>query len=103
MRAEALLRGKQYDLSLMASELALVACADAVLARDGYAVRTHVARFAYPPLTPAFTGNGGLLYRIRTARNAAQYDAAGTVSPDLAAQAVALARQALPEISALVP
>lgn len=103
VRAEQLLERKEYDLSLMTAELALVACADVVLAKDGYAVRTHVARFAYPVLTPAFTGNGGLLYEIRTARNAAQYDAAGTVAPGLATRAVALARKALAEVTALIP
>lgn len=87
----------------MSAELSLVASADAILAKDGYAVRSHVARFAYPLLIPAFTTSAGLLYQIRTARNAAQYDAAGTVSPGLAAQAVALAKQVLPAVQAAIP
>ena len=40
--------------------------------------------------------------QTRTARNAAQYDAAGTVSPDLATRAVVLAKPALAEASVLI-
>lgn len=98
-----LLAGKQNDLSLMSAELALVACADLILARDGWTVRSHAVRFAYPLLTQAFTANAGLVYAIRTARNAAQYDAPGRVPAKLANQAVALAKQALGEVAALIP
>lgn len=44
--------------------------------------------------------NAGLLDRIRTSRNAAQYEAPGTVSADLAASAVQLAERAFAELKA---
>jgi len=40
-----------------------------------------------------------LLYRIRTTRNAAQYEASGAVSRELASQAIGLAEQALGEVT----
>jgi hypothetical protein len=97
-RAKELLARGEHDLALNSAESALVVSCDAVLRRDGYLVRSHVARFAYPQLPGLLKQNAGLLNRIRTARNSAQYEAPGTVSAELAAQAVRLAEQALAEV-----
>jgi uncharacterized protein (UPF0332 family) len=96
-RAKELLRRNEYDLALNSAENALVVSCDAVLRKDGFEVRSHVARFAYP-----LKQNAGLLNRIRTARNAAQYEAPGVVSSELASQAIALADQALSEVAKVV-
>ncbi|MHB8631992.1 MAG: hypothetical protein ACYC9W_08705 [Candidatus Limnocylindria bacterium] len=45
------------------------------------------------------TQNAGLLNRIRTARNAAQYEGPGVVSRELAAQAIELAEQAVLKVT----
>lgn len=94
-RAKDLLGRKEYDLALNSAESALVVSCDAVLRMDGYEVRSHVARFAYPLLPAQLRQNAGLINRIRTARNAAQYEVPGIVSPELASQAIRLAEQAL--------
>jgi hypothetical protein len=80
----------------------VVSC-DAVLLKDGYVVRSHVARFAYPLLPALLKQNAGLLNRIRTSRNAAQYEAPGTVSAELATTAVQLAARALDEVKGAIP
>lgn len=92
----------EYDLALNSAESALVVSCDAVLRKDGYFVRSHVARFAYPLLPALLTQNAGLLNRIRTSRNAAQYEAPGTISADLAANAVRLAERALAEVKVAI-
>ena len=92
----------EYDLALNSAESALVVSCDAVLRKDGYHVRSHVARFAYPLLPAVLRQNAGLLNRIRTGRNAAQYEAPGTISADLAANALQLAEQALAEVKATI-
>jgi hypothetical protein len=97
-RAKDLLARGEYDLALNSAEAALVVSCDAVLRNDGYFVRSHVARFAYPLLPALLKQNAGLLNRIRTSRNAAQYEAPGTVSAELAANAVQLAERASAEV-----
>jgi uncharacterized protein (UPF0332 family) len=101
-RAKELLRRNEYDLALNSAENALVVSCDAVLRKHGYEVRSHVARFAYPLLPALLRQNAGLLNRIRTARNAAQYDAPGVVSSELASQAIMLADQAVSEVAKVV-
>lgn len=98
-RAKELLSRSEYDLALNSAENALVVSCDAVLRKDGFEVRSHVARFAYPLLPTVLTKNAGLLYRIRTTRNAAQYEAAGAVPRDLATQAIELASDAVKEVT----
>jgi len=99
--AEQLLRLGFPDVTLLLAEAALVNGADAVLRLHGFQVQSHAARFAYPRLPFAYTGNPGLLARIRTTRNATQYEAA-VVSADLACQAVRLARGALAAVTGMV-
>ena len=99
--AEQLLRLGFPDVALLLAEAALVNGADAVLRFHGFQVQSHAARFAYPWLPFAYTGNPGLLARIRTTRNATQYEAA-VVSADLACQAMRLARGALAAVTAMV-
>lgn len=101
-RAKELLQRNEYDLALNSAENALVVSCDAVLRKDGWAVRSHVARFAYPLLPSLLRQNAGLLNRIRTTRNAAQYEAPGVVSRELASQAIALADQALGEVTKVI-
>lgn len=98
-RAKELLRRNEYDLALNSAENALVVSCDAVLRKDGFQVRSHVARFAYPLLPALLRQNAGLLGQIRTTRNAAQYEAPGVVSRALASQAIHLAEQALGEVT----
>lgn len=98
-RAKELRRRSEYDLALNSAENALVVSCDAVLRKDGFQVRSHVARFAYPLLPALLRQNAGLLGQIRTTRNAAQYEAPGVVSPALASQAIQLAEQALSEVT----
>jgi hypothetical protein len=102
-RAKDLLARGEYDLALNSAETALVVSCDAVLRKDGYLVRSHVARFAYPSLPALFKQNAGLLNRIRTSRNAAQYEAPGTVAAELATAAVQLAVRALDEVTGAIP
>ena len=83
------------------AEAALVNGADAVLRLHGFQVQSHAARFAYPWLPFAYTGNPGLLARIRTTRNATQYEAA-VVSGDLACEALRLANGALTAVTGMV-
>jgi len=98
LRAKDLLQRNENDLALNSAANALVVSCDAVLRKDGWAVRSHVARFAYPQLAASLRQNAGLLNRIRTTRNAAQYEAPGVVSRELASQAIALADEALSEV-----
>lgn len=98
-RAKELLRRNEYDLALNSAENALVVSCDAVLRKDGFAVRSHVARFAYPLLPSALMQQAGLLQRIRTTRNAAQYEASGVVTRELAAHAIQLADSAVIEVT----
>src|SRR5438034_7764349 len=99
--AEQLLRLGFPDVALLLAEAALVNGADAVLRLPGFQVQSHAARFEYPWLPFAYTGNRGLLARIRTTRNATQYEAA-VVSGDLACEALRLARAALTAVSGMV-
>lgn len=101
-RARQLLSRGEYDLALNSAEAALVVSCDAVLRRDGYVLRSHIARFAYPQLPAVLKGNAGLLNRIRTSRNAAQYEAPGTVSAELAASAVQMAERAFAEVKTAI-
>ncbi len=101
-RANELLRRNEYDLALNSAENALVVSCDAVLRRDGFAARSHVARFAYPLLPTVLLQNAGLLRRIRTARNAAQYEASGVVTRTFAAQAIKLAEDAVVDVTRAV-
>lgn len=98
-RARDPLQRSEYDLALNSAENALVVSCDAVLRNDGFEVRSHIARFAYPLLPTMLTENSGLLNRIRTTRNAAQYEAPGVVSRELAARAIELAEQAVDEVA----
>jgi len=99
--AEQLLRLGFPDVALLLAEAALVNGADAVLRLHGFQVQSHAARFAYPWLPSAYTGNPGLLARIRTMRNATQYEAA-VVSVDLACEALRLARGGLTAVAGMV-
>lgn len=100
--AEFLLDKGLVDIALLMAETALVNGADAVLRLHGFEVNSHAARFAYPGLPLVYQQNRGHLSRIRTARNASQYEAAESVSAQLARQAVALARRALEAVRPLV-
>lgn len=102
-RAKELLGRSEYDLALNSAENALVVSCDAVLRKDGFEVRSHVARFAYPLLPALLRQNAGLLNRIRIARNAAQYESAGVVSSEFASRAITLADQALGEVAKVLP
>jgi uncharacterized protein (UPF0332 family) len=99
VRAKDLFAREEYDLALNLAENALVVSCDAILRKDGFQVRTHIARFAYPMLPTVLRQNAGLLNRIRTTRNAAQYEAPGLVSAELAAQAIRLADQAVADVT----
>jgi hypothetical protein len=68
------------------------------LARDGYSANSHVVRFSYPLLPAVYQNERGLIGRIRSLRNAAQYDARDSVPRQIAAQAIQLARRALAEV-----
>jgi hypothetical protein len=89
------------DVALLLAEAALVNGADSVLRLHGFNVQSHAARFAYPWLPFAYTGNPGLLARIRTTRNATQYEAA-IVSMEFACEALRLARGALTAVAGTV-
>jgi len=56
---------------------------------------SHAARLTYPRLPAVYSSRRHLLDRIRSIRNVAQYDAAGTVSPAVAARAIELAEEAV--------
>src|SRR5437773_12374158 len=99
--AEQLLRLGFPDVALLLAEAALVNGADAVLRLHGFQVQSHAARFAYPWLPFAYTGNPGLLARIRTTRNATQSEAA-VVRGALACEALRLARGALTAVAGMV-
>lgn len=88
------------DAALIFAEQALINAADAILARDGLSVSSHVVRFSYPLLPTVYTAERGLIDQIRSARNTAQYDASGGVSDELAARAIALAERAVGEVRA---
>lgn len=88
------------DAALIFAEQALINAADALLARDGYSANSHVVRFSYPRLPAVYSNERGLIDQIRSARNTAQYDASGGVTPGLAAQAIGLAERALREVGA---
>ncbi|MHB8630456.1 MAG: HEPN domain-containing protein [Candidatus Limnocylindria bacterium] len=90
------------DAALIFAEQALINAADALLARDGYSASSHVVRFSYPRLPAAYVSQHGLIDQIRSARNTAQYDASGGVTPGLAAQAIQLAERAVGEVRAAI-
>ncbi len=91
------------DAALIFAEQALINAADAVLSRDGYSANSHVVRFSYPRLPTVYANERQLIDQIRSARNTAQYDAAGSVSATLAAQAIRVAEQAIAEVRPLLP
>src|SRR5438067_10831368 len=76
-QADQLLRLGFPDVALLLAEAALVNGADAVLRLHGLQVQSHAARFAYPWPPCVYTGNAGLLARIRKTSNEPQYEAAG--------------------------
>lgn len=88
------------DAALIFAEQALINAADAFLARDGFSANSHVVRFSYPRLPAVYVSERGLIDRIRSARNTAQYDARDSVPAGLAAQAIQLADRALREVRA---
>ncbi len=90
------------DAALIFAEQALINAADALLARDGYSANSHVVRFSYPRLPAVYVSERGLIDRIRSARNTAQYDARDSVPAGLAAQAIQLAERALGEVRAVL-
>lgn len=88
------------DAALIFAEQALINAADAILARDGFRVGSHVVRFSYRQLPAVYTGERGLIDQIRSARNTAQYNASGGVSAAFAARAISLAERAVGEVRA---
>lgn len=86
------------DAALIFAEQALINAADALLARDGYSANSHVVRFSYPRLPVVYEVERGLIDRIRSARNTAQYDASGGVTARFATQAIRLAERAVREV-----
>jgi hypothetical protein len=90
------------DAALIFAEQALINAADALLARDGYSANSHVVRFSYPLLPAVYMSERGVIDRIRSARNTAQYDARDSVPAGLAAQAIQLAQRALGEVRAIL-
>ncbi|MBI2773284.1 MAG: HEPN domain-containing protein, partial [Chloroflexi bacterium] len=88
------------DAALIFAEQALINAGDALLVRDGYSANSHVVRFSYPRLPAVYAGERGLIDQIRSARNTAQYDASGGVTPAFAAQAIQLADRAVKEVRA---
>jgi HEPN domain-containing protein len=101
-RAEREQASGDADAALIFAEQALINSADAMLARDGYSANSHVVRFSYPLLPTVYVSERGLIDRIRSARNTAQYDARDSVSPGLAVQAIQLAERALAEVRAIL-
>jgi hypothetical protein len=86
------------DAALIFAEQALINAADALLARDGFGANSHVVRFSYPLLPDVYLSERGLIDRVRSARNTAQYEARDSVPPGLAAQAIQLAERAVNEV-----
>jgi len=84
LRAKREAAAGDHDASLIFAEQALINAADALLARDGYGVGSHVARFGYPRLPAVYVSERHLIDEIRSSRNTAQYDASGGVRPALA-------------------
>jgi len=91
-----------HDAALIFAEQALINAADALLSRDGYSATSHMARFSYPQLPGVYADERHLIDRIRSARNAAQYEAAGSVPQALAAAATKLAARAIEEMRRLI-
>lgn len=81
--------------------------ADAVLANDGLRVKGktggHQARFEYPNLPAVFAANAGLIGAIRNLRNIEIYGVVHPATPKQAADAIALAEKAIPEVEKLIP
>lgn len=94
--------GGDFDAALIFAEQALINAADAVLARDGFAVNSHVARFSYPALPAIYAEERHLIDQIRSSRNRAQYEAGGDVDAGLAERATAVAVRALGSVQALI-
>ena len=90
------------DAALIFAEQALINAADAVLGRDGYSANSHVARLSYPLLPTVYVSERGLIDRIRSLRNTAQYDASGKVPVGLAGRAIQLAERAVREVRELL-
>lgn len=101
-RAKRAQSSADLDASLIFAEQALINAADAVLARDGYRVNSHVVRFGYPLLPTVYTAERALIDRIRSSRNTAQYEASGGVEADLATRATELAERAIQEVRQLI-
>jgi hypothetical protein len=88
------------DAALIFAEQALINVADVLLSRDGYSANSHVVRFSYPRLPTVYVIERGLIDRIRSERNSAQYEASGGVDAGLASDAIRLAELALAEVRA---
>jgi hypothetical protein len=58
--------GGDFGAALIFAEQALTNAADAVLARDGVAVNSHVARFSYPALPAIYAEERHLIDQIRS-------------------------------------
>lgn len=101
-RSTAQQRVGDYDAALIFAEQALINVADAMLARDGFRVSSHVARLKYPLLPGVYFTERALVDQIRGARNAAQYDADGRVAPSLSAEAIRLATRAVADVRRMV-
>jgi len=101
-RAEREQAAADADAALIFAEQALINSADALLARDGYSANSHVVRFSYPLLPAVYVSERGLIDRIRSARNTAQYEARDRVPAGLAAQAIQVAQRALLEVRAIL-
>ena len=93
--------GGDFDAALIFAEQALINGADAVLARDGFAVNSHVARFSYPALPAIYAEERHVIDQVRSSRNRAQYEAGGDVDAGLAERAIALAARALGSVQTL--
>lgn len=96
-RALAALKDGDPDQAVISAETAMVNAADAVIASGGFRIRgktgSHVARFDYPGLPHAFGDERRSLSAARRARNTAQYEAVGSVSEALAADAIRAAER----------
>ena len=101
-RATGAQKAADSDAALIYAEQALINAADALLARNGYGASSHVVRFSYPLLPAVYASERGLIDRIRSARNTAQYDARDRVPAGLAAEAIRVAERALTEVRAML-
>lgn len=105
--ARALLANGSHGSALAFAEDALVNCADAVLAKDGWRVKgktgAHQARFEYPGLPQVFASQAQLITMIRSLRNTEVYEPIHVVTPKQASDAITLAETAITEAAPLLP